>query len=76
VIFKDENVFNLYIIAKTTDEPMINDVQREAVNFLGDFAIKGNEEAVTALQMLYRFPDLHPLLREMVASKIGRSQTI
>jgi hypothetical protein len=70
VIFKDENVFNLYVIAKTTDEPMINDVQREAVDFLGDFAKKGNEEAVTALQMLNRFPDLHPHLREMVASKI------
>ena len=71
VIFKDENVFNLNIIAKATDEPMINDVQRETVDFLGNFAMKGNEEAVTALQMLYRFPDLHPLLREMVAGKIG-----
>ncbi len=75
MIFKDENVFNLYIIAKTTDAPMINDVQREAVDFLGDYAKKGNEEAVTALQMLYRFPDLHPHLREKVATKIGKSQT-
>jgi hypothetical protein len=68
--FKDENVFNLYIIAKSTGEPMINDVQREAVEFLGDCAKMGNEDAVTALRMLYRHPDLHPLLREKVASKI------
>jgi hypothetical protein len=71
MIFKDENVFNLYIIAKGIDEPMINDFQREAVEFLGDYATKENEDAVTALRMLYRFPDLHPLLREKVASKIG-----
>jgi hypothetical protein len=73
VIFKDENIFNLYNLAKTAEEPMINDIQREAVDFLGNFAMKGNEEAVTALQMLYRFPYLHPHLREMVASKIGQS---
>jgi hypothetical protein len=73
MIFKDEKVYNLYIIAKATDEPMINDVQRAAVDYLGDFAQKGNEEAITALQMLYRFPDLHPLLREKVASNMGKS---
>ena len=71
MIFKDEKVFNLYIIAKGTDELMINDIQREAVDFLGDFAKKGNGEAVTALQMLYRFPFLHPLLREKVAGNLG-----
>lgn len=73
MIFGDEKVFNLYIIAKSTEEPMINDVQREAVEFLGDFAREGNDDAVVALNMLYRHPGLHPLLREKVASKIGYS---
>ena len=76
MIFKDENVLHLYIMAKGIDEPMINEIQREAVDFLGTYAMKGNEEAVTAMQMLYLFPELHPLLREIVASKIGQSQTI
>jgi hypothetical protein len=70
MIFKDEKVFSLYIIAKGIDEPMINHSQREAVDFLGNYAIEGNEEAVTALQMLNRYPGLHPLIRERVASKI------
>jgi|WetSurSiteA1Bulk_404760.scaffolds.fasta_scaffold221420_2 hypothetical protein len=70
MIFKDERIFNLYIIAKGNDEPMINHNQREAVDFLGSYAREGNEEAVTALQMLNRYPDLHPLIREKVANKI------
>jgi hypothetical protein len=76
VIFKDETVLNLYIIVKRIDESMINDVQREAVEFLGDYALKGNNEAMTALQMLNRSPDLHPLIREKVASKIGKSLVV
>jgi hypothetical protein len=71
MIFNDERVLNLYLLARNSEEPMINEVKREAVQYLGEMAKGQNDEAVDALRMLFRVPGLHPLLKEMVAAELG-----
>ncbi len=64
--FKDETVLHLYLSVKDCNEPMINEIQRDAVDILFGMARGGNEEAVAALHDLARTPSLHPLLREQI----------
>lgn len=64
--FKDETVLHLYLSVKDCNEPMINEIQRDAVDILLGMARGGNEEAATALCDLARSPMVHPLLREQI----------
>ena len=64
-------VMPLYILARGDGELMINEVQREAILRLGELSIRGNSDAKAALIRLYRLPDYHILLREMVAASLG-----
>jgi hypothetical protein len=53
-------------------EPMINDVQKEAIRRLSDLAVRGNEQAREALKKLWYKADYHILLREMVGATLGK----
>ncbi|QSZ67121.1 hypothetical protein RJ40_06220 [Methanofollis aquaemaris] len=64
--FEDKTVFQLYLSAKNDTEPMVNDIQRDAVDLLGIMAQKGNAEAYDALNALADAPMIHPLLREQI----------
>jgi hypothetical protein len=68
---RDSSVFPLYILARGGDEPMINDVQKEAIRVLSDLSVKGNEDAREALIKLWHIPSYHILLREMVGATLG-----
>ena len=74
--FSDQNVFALYLSVRTEMEPMINEIQREAVYQLGTFTRNGNIEAMEALHNLSRTSNLHPLLREMVSTELRTSGVI
>lgn len=64
--FEDSMVFRLYLSVKDENEPMVNDIQREAVDLLSLMAQKGNTEASDALNILADAPMIHPLLREQI----------
>jgi hypothetical protein len=72
----DDAVFSLYILARGGGEPMINDVQKEAIRRLSDLAVKGNEQAWEALHTLWDVPNYHILLREMVGAVLGQPVSI
>jgi len=63
--FTDAQVQDLYFLVMDPEEPMINNMQREAIRGLGDLARQGNVEAQAALSRVARRPDLHPFLREI-----------
>jgi hypothetical protein len=71
--FSDPNVYVLYLSVRTEMEPMINDIQREAVLQLGTLTRHGNGEALEALHNLSRTSNLHPLLREMISTELRTS---
>jgi hypothetical protein len=68
---RNDPVYPLYILARGGGEPMINDVQKEAIRTLGDLAGQGNEQAQLALIKLLHVPGYHILLREMVGAYLG-----
>jgi hypothetical protein len=74
--FSDPNVYVLYLSVRTEMEPMINDIQREAVLQLGTLTRHGNGEALEALHNLSRTSNLHPLLREMISTELRISGVI
>lgn len=74
--FSDPNVLTLYLSVRTEMEPMINDIQREAVHQLGTLTRHGNGEASEALHNLSRTSNLHPLLREMISTELRSSGVI
>lgn len=69
--YDDENVLQLYLSIKDSNEPMINEIQHDAVEILAGMAQNGNSEAVNALTDLARTPMIHPLLREQIRAIIG-----
>jgi len=69
--FTNARVRGLYFLAADNEEPMINDMQREAIRQLGHMMQKGNLEAQEALRRIARLPDLHPLLREIAWGEMG-----
>ena len=68
--FTDAQVQGLFFLAADAEEPMINDMQREAIRQLGHLSRQGNREAQAALAQLTK-RDLHPLLREMALGELG-----
>ena len=62
----NENVFALYVAVRNSNEPMINSIQMNAVEMLGNLAIKGDKDASIALQKLLNSPGLHPHLKEKI----------
>jgi hypothetical protein len=69
--YDDETVLQLYLSIKDGNEPMVNDIQHDAVDLLTGMARNGNTEASTALEDLARSPMIHPILREQIRSAIG-----
>ncbi|MBP2146525.1 hypothetical protein J2129_001979 [Methanofollis sp. W23] len=69
--FEDGTVFRLYLSVKDDNEPMVNDIQRDAVDLLGIMAQKGNTEAHDALSALADAPMIHPILREQIRQAAG-----
>lgn len=67
----DNPVLGLYLLARDGGEPLISDVQRNAILMLGDLAVRGNEQARATLLRLYNLPGYHVLLREMAAASLG-----
>ena len=67
----NDSLFPLYLLARGGGEPMINDVQKEAIRTLGDLAVQGNEHARSVLLKLWRVPGYHILLREMISAYLG-----
>ena len=68
--FTNARVRGLYFLAADNEEPMINDMQREAIRQLGRLARQGNVEAEAALARVARLPGLHPLLQEMARGEM------
>jgi hypothetical protein len=64
--FHDKWVRRLYYLILDPQEPMINQNQKIAIEFLAEKAATGNTDAIAALNKLLRQPFLHPALREMV----------
>jgi len=73
VQFRDKQIQTLYSLAQDTDMSLISSDQRVAIDLLGTLAREGNEEAMKAILSLLRLPELHPLLKEMVAAHAGVS---
>ncbi|MDK2974211.1 MAG: hypothetical protein PWP08_582 [Methanofollis sp.] len=71
--YDDENVLQLYLSVKSDNGPMVNEIQRYAVDFLAMMARDGNTEAGIALEDLARAPMIHPILLEQIRSVIGTS---
>jgi hypothetical protein len=71
VIFQDKQVRTLYNLARDPGEILISNDQKVAIQLLGLLAQEGNSDARGALTALLRSPDLHPMLREMVAAEVG-----
>ncbi|WP_342679861.1 hypothetical protein [Methanofollis sp. UBA420] len=69
--YDDETILQLYLSIKDSNEPMVNEVQRDAVDLLTGMAQNGNTEAFRALEDLAGAPMVHPLLREQIRSVIG-----
>jgi hypothetical protein len=69
ITLNDKNVQALYITVRNDSEPMINEMQRGAVEMLLGMARDGNTEAAAALGDLATAPNLHPLLREIILEK-------
>ncbi|WP_067048290.1 hypothetical protein [Methanofollis ethanolicus] len=69
--YDDETVLQLYLSVKDSNEPMVNEVQRDAVDLLTEMAQNGNTEAFRALEDLASAPMVHPLLREQIRPVIG-----
>ncbi|QYZ79071.1 hypothetical protein E2N92_06325 [Methanofollis formosanus] len=74
--FEDKTVFQLYLSVKNDIEPMVNDIQRDAVDLLGIMAQKGNAEAFEALSDLANAPMIHPILREQIRQAAGIAPTV
>ncbi|MDD3622924.1 MAG: hypothetical protein PHQ81_11020 [Methanofollis sp.] len=64
--FESGTILRLYLSVKDENEPMVNDIQRNAVDLLGIMAQEGNAEAHEALNALADAPMIHPLLREQI----------
>jgi hypothetical protein len=71
VIFQDKQVLTLYILARNSGKMLISNDQKVAIELLGSLAQEGNRDAMGALAALLRSPELHPILREMVAAETG-----
>jgi len=71
VIFQDKQVLTLYILARNPGKMLISNDQKVAIELLGSLAQEGNRDAMGALAALLRSPELHPILREMVAAETG-----
>jgi hypothetical protein len=69
--YDDETVLQLYLSVKDGNEPMVNEIQRDAVDLLTSMARDGNNEASRALEDLAGAPMVHPILREQIRSMIG-----
>ena len=69
--FQDRQVITLFHLARDTDESLISHDQKVAIAMLGSLARNGNPEARMALLTLVRWPDFHPMLREMAAAEAG-----
>lgn len=70
-IFQDRQVLTLYNLARDRDESLIASDQKVAIEILGLMARNGNPQAGKALLALLRWPNLHPLLRELAAAEAG-----
>jgi hypothetical protein len=69
--YDDETVLQLYLSIKDSNEPMVNEIQRNAVDLLTGMARNGNSEAGIALEDLAGAPMVHPILREQIRSVTG-----
>jgi hypothetical protein len=69
-------VFSLYFLARGGGEPMINDVQKEAIRQLSDRAVQGDRQAREALIRLWHVPGYHILLKEMIGAVAGKPDLI
>lgn len=58
----------LYLLAREEDAAAVTSIQKQAVEQLKQLSRSGNPDAVLALSRLARQPDMHPLLREVLAA--------
>jgi hypothetical protein len=72
----DPNVYALYLSVRTEMEPMINDIQREALLRPGTLIRYGNGEALETLHNLSRTSNLRPLPMEMISTELRFSGVI
>ena len=64
----DDRIMALYILARQEDAAAITDDQTRAVEQLKKLAVRGNPDATVALNRLKHLPDIHPFLREVLAT--------
>jgi hypothetical protein len=65
---QDTEIRILYQIARDEDGSEITGLQKEAVRQLKNLARHGNPDAITAVSLLRRMPDMHPFMREILAA--------
>ena len=64
----DERILALYILAREEYAAAITSDQIEAVEQLKKLSASGNTDAALALTRLKQLPDIHPLLKGVLAT--------
>lgn len=64
---QDDEILALYFIVRDEEGAGVTGTQKIAIERLKRLARNGNKDATIALDRLTRVPDMHPLLREVLA---------
>jgi hypothetical protein len=64
----DESIKILYAIVHDGEDAEAREDQKEAVRQIKQLAVSGNPDAVNALKLLKRAPDIHPFIREILVA--------
>jgi hypothetical protein len=65
---QDPGILALYLLSREEYAAAATDTQKRAIEQLKKLSRSGNVEADAALHRLKHLPDLHPLLREIIAA--------
>ena len=65
---RGDRIMALYILSRQEDAAAITDDQKQAIEQLKKLAVSGNPDATVALNLLKHLPDIHPFLREVLAT--------
>ncbi|MHB8165002.1 MAG: hypothetical protein ACYDDV_11820 [Methanoregula sp.] len=64
----DDRVHTLYVLARRGEVAAVTDTQKMAIELLKDYSLQGNPDADAALNRLKHLPEIHPLLKEVLAA--------
>jgi hypothetical protein len=70
----DERILTLYILAREEYAAAITGDQIEAIEQLKKLSVSGNTDAGRALDLLKKLPDIHPFLKDVLATPFLKSR--